>query len=262
MRFALTGLLMALLCAWPAYAKVVISTGGWPPFLTPQQKHYGFIAHLISDVFAETGVEVEYRLVPWRRAYVGAISGAYDATAVWMDSPDRHKDFLYSDPILDERFVFFHRTGAPFDWQEMSDLSQLKLAGVLGYSYGPEFDAAAEAGVLDVEWVATEESTIQMLLAGRIDAYPQEINVGYFNQMQLLGNDASQRITHHPKAILVNQSYLLLPRSSQDSSTLLEDFNTGLSSFRESGRYQAYFTAFEAGDYTLESVEQDAAVTP
>lgn len=102
MRSLLSFILLILtLVTGSAQAQVLISTGGWPPFLTPDQKHFGFIAHLISDVFAETGREVDYQRVPWRRAYVGAVSGDYDATAVWMDAPDRHRDFLYSDPILD-----------------------------------------------------------------------------------------------------------------------------------------------------------------
>lgn len=252
MRFLLGFILFILtLVTGPAQAQVVISTGGWPPFLTPEQKHFGFIAHLISDVFAETGREVDYQLVPWRRAYVGAVSGDYDATAVWMDAPDRHQDFLYSDPLLDERFVFFHRADRDFEWEEFSDLRDLQFAGVLGYSYGPEFDAAVEAGTLNVEWVANEESTINMLLAGRIDAYPQEINVGYFNIAKTVSPTLAERITHHPKPILVNKSYLLLPRSAPDSPVLLEDFNTQLRAFKASGRYQSYFDAFEAGYYDL-----------
>ncbi|WP_037339434.1 substrate-binding periplasmic protein [Saccharospirillum impatiens] len=248
-------LLTATLVISQAQAQVLISTGGWPPFLTPEQKHFGFIAHLISDVFAESGIEVDYQLVPWRRAYVGAVSGEYDATAVWMDAPDRHADMLYSDAILDERFVFFHRAGQTFEWQEFTDLSGLKLAGVLGYSYGPEFDAAVEAGILDIEWVASEASTVNMLLAGRIDAYPQEINVGYFTLSKTVSPEAARRITHHPKALLVNQSYLLLPRSLPDSEALLENFNSQLRAFRASGRYQTYFDAFEAGDYELTATE-------
>lgn len=248
-------LLAASLLIGPAQAQVVISTGGWPPFLTPEQKHFGFIAHLISDVFAESGIEVEYRLVPWRRAYLGTVSGEYDATAVWMDAPDRHNDMLYSDPILDERFVFFHRADQAFEWQEFSDLSGLKLAGVLGYSYGTAFDAAVEAGVLDIEWVASEASTVNMLLAGRIDAYPQEINVGYFNISRTVRPDEAARITHHPKALLINKSYLLLPRSAPDSTALLGEFNAQLQAFKDTGRYQSYFDAFEAGAYELDTAE-------
>ena len=246
-------LLAASLLLGQVQAQVVISTGGWPPFLTPEQKHFGFIAHLISDVFAESGIEVEYRLVPWRRAYVGAVSGEYDATAVWMDAPERHADMLYSDPILDERFVFFHRADRSFEWQEFSDLSDLKLAGVLGYSYGPAFDAAVEAGVLNIEWVASEASTVNMLLAGRIDAYPQEINVGYFNISRTVGPAAAAQITHHPRTLLVNKSYLLLPRTAPDSEALLREFNTQLRAFRDDGRYQSYFDAFEAGEYEPET---------
>jgi len=249
-------LALLMLCALSANAKMLISTGGWPPFLTPDQKHFGFIAHLISDVFAQVGIDVDYQQVPWRRAYVSTVAGKYDGTAVWMDLPDRHQDFLYSDPVLDERFVFFHRADQTFEWETLSDLSDLKLAGVIGYSYGAAFEAAMDASVLNVEWVATEESVLQMLLAGRIDAYPQEISVGYYTIMSAATPSEAALITHHPKPLLVNQSYLLLPRSLPDSAARLQQFNAQLRIFKESGRYQSYFDAFEAGKYDLEADDQ------
>jgi polar amino acid transport system substrate-binding protein len=100
-----------------------------------------------------------------------------------------------------------------------------------------------------------------MLLAGRIDAFPQEINVGYFNLKQLLHTESVDRITHHPRHISVNQSYLLLPRSLPNSEALLDSFNAWLATFKESGRYDAYFSAFENGDYALDARSNSSVTT-
>jgi len=89
----------------------------------------------------------------------------------------------------------------------------------------------------------------------RIDAYPQEINVGYFNISRTVSPEAAAQITHHPKALLVNKSYLLLPRSAPDSEALLGEFNAQLQAFRDTGRYQSYFDAFDTGDYELDTAE-------
>ena len=250
-------LLFGIGLAWclalsPAHSRVLtISTGGWPPFLTEDQRHYGFIAHLISDVFADVGVDVQYEFIPWTRAYQETAIARYDATAVWMDAPERHADFLYSAPVLDETFVFFYLKDEPFDWDSFADLNGLLMGGVLGYSYGSGLDTALEAGVFRMERVRNDELNFLKLLSGRIDVYPQEVSVGYYALRRDLPPDDVARVTHHPAPLLVNQSFLLLPRSAPDSAELLALFNESLQRFRADGRYQEYFDAFGRGEYEL-----------
>ncbi len=59
--------------------------------------------------------------------------------------------FPFRGILLDERFVFFHRADREFEWEEFSDLSDTRLASMLGYSCGPEFDAAFEAGDYELD---------------------------------------------------------------------------------------------------------------
>ncbi|WLD58675.1 transporter substrate-binding domain-containing protein [Salinispirillum sp. LH 10-3-1] len=247
------GLLLALtvLCSSAHSRELTISTGGWPPFLTEDQRHQGFIAHLITDVFADVGVTVQFEFTPWTRAYQETSLGRYDATAVWMDAPDRHADFIYSEPVLNETFVFFHLKDKPFDWASFGDLRGMLIGGVLGYSYGAGFDAALEAEVFRMERVRNDELNFLKLLSERIDVYPQEVNVGYYALRRDLPPEDAERVTHHPTPLLVNQSFLLLPRSVPDSAELVTLFNASLQRFRDDGRYQTYFDAFDRGEYEL-----------
>ena len=59
----------------------------------------------------------------------------------------------------------------------------------------------------------------------------------------------AERITHHPKPLLVNRSYLMLPRQLVQSDVLRERFNARLQQFRDDGRYQQYFDDLQAGHY-------------
>lgn len=229
--------------------RLVLSTGGWPPFITDEQRHNGFIGHLISDVFVEVGIEVEYRYIPWRRAYVEASIGDFAGTAVWMDAPDRHEDFIYSDAVLDETFVFFHRRDRFFDWDTFEDLEGLTLGAIIGYSYGPGLDAAIENGIVEVEWVRDDEANFRKLLAGRIDAYPQEVRVGQYFQRKFLTESEKEKLTFHEHPLLINQSFLLMSRALPESQQRMDLFNAQLRRFKEDGRYQSYFRAFSQGDY-------------
>lgn len=135
-----------------------ISVGDWPPYLSSELKHDGVIAHLISDVFADEGYRVSFRFLPWPRAYADAAAGKFDASAVWMHKREREVDFLFSAPLLDEQFVFFHLKSLPFDWQQFSDLSGMTLGGGLEYSYGPAFDDFLASGKVHMERVASRSA--------------------------------------------------------------------------------------------------------
>ena len=247
----ISALLMSVMCPLADAREITISTGGWPPYLTQGQAHNGFIGHLIGDIFAEAGVTVHFIYRPWARIYQETAEGVYDATAVWMDAPERHGDFHYSQPVLDETFVFFYLQENGFDWQDFIDLKGKKLGGDLGYSYGPGFDAALESGIFQMERLHDAALNFRKLLHGRIALYPQEKSVGYFTLRQTLPAQETAKITHHPKPLLVNQSFVMFPREKESSRELLSIFNRGLAEFKKDGRYQAYFEAFSRGEYSL-----------
>jgi len=95
------------------------------------------------------------------------------------------------------------------------NLSDLRLGGSIGYSYGSAFDQAVEDHLLSIEWVASTVLNFRRLLFDRIDAFPEEINVGYHILRRELDPEEASRITHH--------------------------FNDRLQAFRDSGRYDHYF---------------------
>ena len=107
----IAGLLFALLLSAQALAQqgteLRISVGDWPPFLTSELRHNGVMAHMISDILADEGYRVTFVFLPWARAYADAAAGKFDATAIWMRKAEREKDFIFSEPLLNEQFVFF-----------------------------------------------------------------------------------------------------------------------------------------------------------
>ncbi len=225
--------------------KLSITVGDWPPYFDKDSHGEGIVARLVRDIFAEEGYTVTFHFLPWKRAYYEASLGRHDATAVWMHEADREQDFIYSAAVLKERFVLFHRAGDPIQWQDLSDLSDLRLGGSIGYSYGARFDRAVDNKILDVEWVATPELNFRRLLHGRIDAFPEEINVGYHILRRELERADARKIVHHPRSILENKSFLLFPIANLDSPRLMEAFNQRLQAFKDSGRYDRYFETEE-----------------
>lgn len=231
---------------------VSITIGDWPPYITKMQKHNGVIAHIIRDVFGNMGLEVQYQNLPWARAYEEAASGRFNATGVWMHKKAREKDFIYSDPILKERFVFFHLKEKDFDWNTISDLKGITMGGLRASSYGPEMDVAIKAGILTMTRVTRSHQNFARLLLGRIDMFPLEVNVGYSLMKQHVPLEKQDLITHHPKALLENFSYVLFPKKNKESELLVAEFNKQLSKFRKSGLYERYMSDLKNGKYELD----------
>lgn len=226
---------------------IEISTGEWPPFLGEELPKQGVIARLIRDIFAEAGIEVQFTFLPWSRAMRDTINGKYAATAVWMFAEERAKNLIYSEPVLDERFVFFYRKSQPFYWQQLTDLQGMIVGGVSGYSYGPAFDAAVNNHILGLDIVGSVEQNFRRLALGRVDVVAEEISVGY-HMLQQRMPDIANNITHHPQPLLINQSFLLFPKTNPQSAALNKLFNKLLQEFRASGRYDSYFDTLTTAD--------------
>ena len=243
-------ILITIVSSKPALAeKVSIAVGDWPPYLSEQLKHNGIIGHLLHELFKEAGYELTLSFYPWSRADSLGKIAKQDMTGVWMLKPEREEDFHYGDPVLNEQFVFFHLKTTHFHWQTLNDLKGWVIGGGQEYSYGAEFDNALEAGDIIIERVPTKQQNWRKLLLGRIALYPEELNVGYSSLKQIYPKNKVDLVTHHPKALLNNLSYLLFPKKSDKSLKLIKDFNKQLKVFRESGRYETYFKGFREGYY-------------
>lgn len=219
---------------------LVFSAGEWPPYLGTQLPEQGIAARLIRDIFADAGYQVRFDFLPWPRAYRETQLGRYAASAVWMYAAERAAHFHYSAPVLAEEFVLFHLKQQPLAFRQLQDLAGMELGGGFGYSYGTAFDAALAAGRFRLSRVSTPSQNFQRLAKGRIRAFPEEKRVGY-HVLRTELPELQSAVTHATTPVLINQSYVLFPKSSTQSEPLLQILNEGLARYRSTGRYQQYF---------------------
>lgn len=244
-------LLILLFCSMSLQAqqKITIAVDEWPPYLSQDLKHSGVIAHMITDVFHDIGIEAIIEFRPWARAYNDTLKGLHSATAIWMDKEERRVDFIYSNPVLEEQFVFFHQTTLPFDWSSIDDLKTFTIGGVYASSYGPEFDQALSTGKLKIERVNQPEQNFKKMLKKRIQLFPFERHVGNSIIKKYFSAEEQQQITYNPKPLLNNLSFLLFPKSLESSQTLADKFNQQLQIIRDNGKYNHYFEKLKQGYY-------------
>jgi len=250
--YASIALLLVILTV-PAQAfagqKIRISTGEWPPYISKSLKHKGVVAHIVTEAFAVEDTKVDYRFYPWKRAMRVAKKGTFQASIIWGITPEREKDFYYSDPVMSKKLVFFHLKEFPFDWKNLDDLKGIPTGGTNGYWYKKLLE---EKGKLAVQWVPSDEMNLKKILKGRIKIVPIELGAGYAMIQKGFTPEQQQLFTHHPKPLKKRQyNYLIVSKQIKDGRSLIKSFNKGLKHLQKSGKFDQYYAASQRGEYNL-----------
>ncbi len=244
-------LILSMPLTWAADT-INIATGEWPPFISKQVKHNGVFAHIITQAFAQQGINVKYHYYPWKRAIYEAREGNDDGTGPWRKRGDLNDDFLFSDTFLETGHVFFHLKSFNFNWQNYDDLAGIHMAGSGGYYYNQKLDDALKVGSFKMTRVTKEMQGVEMLLLGRVDLFPMNLDSGYQVLRANLPPEQLKLITHHPKSLTPEDErplYLLLSKRHPKSRSRIESFNQGLKKLKANGQYQEIINNLRMGVY-------------
>ena len=224
-----------------------LTTGEFVPFTSESLKYNGVISRIVTEAFALEGIEVEYGWYPWKRAMALVKSGEWDGSSYWKKTPEREKDFYFSDVLTQSDYVFFHRVEKPFNWTNLEDLKKVSVGGTIGYFY----QAAFEQSKLNVQWVSTDEVNLKKLLLGRIDVFPANIDATYYLLQKNFSVDEIKSIKYHKKPLSTAPSSLIFSKKIKRNERLIRLFNKGLKQLKDSEKYDKYFEESRNGDYYL-----------
>lgn len=230
---------------------IYVSSGEWIPLTGKQLKHGGFCSHVVSEAFKLSGYETKINYYPWKRVLLRLKEGKEQVSPCWIKTAEREKDYVFSDSIMVQKKVFFHRRDLDFDWSSMNDLFNYRIGKVNGYAYGEMFDKAEKEKRIKVYLANSDEQNFKKLLLGRIDLYPLEIIVGYTTIHKVFSIANTRLLTNHPKAILESRYYLMFSKKvpAKRLNKLLTDFNIGLKKLKRSGKYEQMQQALLQGYY-------------
>ncbi len=229
---------------------IAVSTLEYHPWTGKNLKFNGFVNHVIAEAFQRGGYTVKYTYLPWKRAVTETKNGKYSALSYVYFSTDREKEFYLSDPISEEKIVFFHLKSNPIkDWKTLDDLKKYTLGATRGYTYTAEFWKAAESKQLRVDVTDTDMQNFKKLIAGRIDIFPSGLVNGYSFLQKEFDASKANLLTFHPKPLSKTTGHLAFTKSSKDSEKLLRIFNQGLAKLKQEGLYDKFVDDLLAGKY-------------
>ncbi len=247
-------LLLVLTAAGQAGAEeVVLGNGEWKPYQSQELKEGGFASHLVSEVFENIGITVEYKWYgdAWKRAYKEAQRGKTDGTMVWSYKEERAAEFFYSENsvISGQTTLLFYLKSNPIPWDGTPEsLSGYTVSGVIGYTYGDKIDEAEEEGIIDLERVSENNTNFRKLLAGRVDGIMVNSEVGSQIIQDEFPNQAS-RIETAEVPIKEVTYHLLLRKGDAANEELMNRFDASFDQLEESGRVAEFQEKFQNGWY-------------
>ncbi len=237
MRKLFISLFIVLLCAAASNAaqKVVLVTGEWAPYTSEKMAGGGFFTEIVSAVFKEAGIEVEYKYYPWLRCESEVKSGTAFAAFPYKETSERKQVFDFSDGIFASKGKFFYlknKVTHEIKWEKYEDLKVFKIGGTLGYWYMKDFEKAG----LKPDYANDDTASIKKLQAGRVDIVPADELVGWVVIKKEFPSEAGNFATAK-KPLNVDNLSLMISKSYPDSAAIKVKVNAALKKIKEKGIY-------------------------
>ncbi len=128
--------------AWAAELVIGISSGYPPYYYEKEGKLTGICVDQVNAVAKKMGLEVTYKVFPWKRLLFNAKKGNVDAIMPLFRTRER-EEYLYFDglSLTYETNHFFTSTDALISYDgDFEDIRTYRIGVVSNYSYGNSFD--------------------------------------------------------------------------------------------------------------------------
>ena len=215
----------------PAPLRFNVSPEGYPPFLIVKagEPITGIMWDVINALAERHGYVVKPMKIPRKRVDSFIQRGDLDATArarEWTDHPHR---FVFTDPVLQAKEVFFSRKSSPFVYHDKQDLDGKTIITHLGYHYptlAPLFKSG-EARRYDIQY---DEDMFNYMLNG--DHFAATIAVREVGQWILRQNHWKDEVYIDDHPVSTTGFRLMFNKAW---APIVKQFNADLAEMRRSG---------------------------
>ncbi len=251
-KFAMIGLLICMLLGLTKGVmckeeskpdRELIASGHpqWPPVMFKEGEVVtGAGPELIRKIFGDLGIKVQTPYVgAWEDVLSKAKTGQIDVIVAAYKVKEREEYMMYSDPYTTDPLAVFVATDKTFDFKNLSDLVGKSGVGMIGDSYGQEFDDYSAAH-LNLRRVQTCEEAFDLIAQHKADYF---INSLYAGNLEIKKSKLTQ-VTHLPKFISEQNFYITISKQSPFAQ-YLSDVNRLIKKYKEDGTIDQLVTQYQ-----------------
>ncbi|MEX0603106.1 MAG: transporter substrate-binding domain-containing protein [Marinobacter sp.] len=215
----------------PGIFKLNISPNGYPPYIIigEDAQYSGIVWDVVKTVFKRLNYQVEPHKIPRKRVDGMLLDGYIDGTPraiEWTTDPDA---YVFTDPVVRIKEVFFTRKGNEFQYRAPDDIESLIVVTHLGYRY-PALAEMFESGKAERFDVSQDKDMFSFLLnAEYFDTAIADLAVGQW----IIGENGWQHEFSYTENGISDFGFRLMLR--KDWASFAKDFNVELARIRESG---------------------------
>lgn len=250
-RFFQGLVLLGGLAAWSLQTRsetLVVVGDLWCPInCEPNSDRPGIFIELAQEIFAESGIRVEYQTVNWARAIHAVRNGRANALvgAGYEDAPDLL--FTTIAPGV-SRMCFYARPGSSWHFRGIDSLDEVSIGVINGYSYDKTLDGYIRRHAKNGQRVQIASGdqalglNVSKVLHGRIDVM--------LENSWVMANQLARSRAPIPELIEVGcrepdvPIYLAFSPVLERSREHLALFEDGLRRYRQNGRLKALMARY------------------
>ncbi|BED91285.1 amino acid ABC transporter substrate-binding protein [Pseudoalteromonas sp. MM1] len=232
-----------------------VVTLDWPPYIGNKLCNKGWVYQFSVAVLNSVDYSVYIEFVPWARAVRAVELGKADilmpeyyiedtAPSDYVAGQTRRKLLGLSNSFEGGNIGFLKRKGEPDRFNgNLKSLKGSRIGVVRGYQNTPEFDAMMDNNEFIIIDAVDDLQLVNLLVAKRVDLIIGDLDVLIYSvKYASLANSEKQAllsaIEPESKVIQYNPLYFAISKSTPNWLTVLENINTGLYKFKNSGETQ------------------------
>ena len=225
---------------------IVALEGAWSPWCYHDDTDtlVGYDVEVSRAIAGQLGLEPEYVEGEWDGLFAGLDAGRYDIVCNGVEvTEERAKSYDFSEP-----YAYIHTALAVRE--DNTDITSFEdLAGkTTANSIASTYMTLAESYGAEVLGVDTLDETIQMLLAGRVDA-TLNADVSFYDYLNVHPDAAFKLVAETPDA-----SHVCIPvRKGGESDTLLAAVNEAIDALRADGTLAEISEKYFGSDISSEA---------
>ena len=230
------------------YTGLDLVTGNdYAPYTGEDLPGGGLVTELVRQAFAVGGRRYDVRFMPWKRGYDGVVLGRFLATFPYVRTPEREREVLFSDPVIEVRqFVYlskrstmeFHDGGAGGkpggDSGGVTDFRGRTVCQPAGYALPAELEELVQLGRLNRHTPSDLGACMRMVATGRADALVID-EYSAAAAIARAGLAEEIRVSERPFAVVT--LHLVVGRATPGAEAMVAAFNDGLKTLKQQGVY-------------------------
>ena len=228
----------ALMLTGLAHAQPIALVSGddYKPCADSKLPEGGMSTELVKKAFAEVKQDIKVDWLPWKRGLDETKDGKFAGTFPYLRTPEREKDFLYSDVIVKiQDFPFFKSGNKKHDFSKVDSLAGSIICLPLGWAPTPKLVDMIKSKKIKVESPKDLSTCVKMVASDRADYFVTDEAQGLATVK--VSGMAVGAVVMGNVALADTTLYLIASKSTPGSKEMLSSFNKGLEAIRKNGTY-------------------------